>query len=49
MERDATILVIDRALQLGNLSVALTRLRTYINPLPYDIINKLFTQRHETL
>lgn len=40
LERDAAILAISRAIKLGDLSAALTALRSYIASLPYDIITK---------
>lgn len=40
LERDASILVMSRALKRGNLSEALLELRSYIASIPYDIITK---------
>jgi len=40
LERDATILAMSRAVKRGDLSAALTTLRSYIASLPYDIITK---------
>lgn len=40
LERDSTILEMARALKGGNLSAALTQLRSWIASLPYDIITK---------
>ncbi|MCR5395723.1 MAG: ATP-binding protein [Bacteroidales bacterium] len=40
LERDAIVLAMSRALKRGNLSGALTQLRSYIATLPYDIITK---------
>jgi len=40
MERDATILAMARAVKRGDLSAALTELRSYIASIPYDIITK---------
>jgi len=40
LERDAAILAMSRAVKRGDLSTALTSLRSYIASLPYDIITK---------
>ena len=40
MDRDATILAMARALKRGELSAALSELRSYIASLPYDIITR---------
>ncbi len=40
LERDAIVLAMSRALKHGDLSEALTQLRSYIASLPYDIITK---------
>ncbi len=40
LERDAAILAMARAIKRGNLSDALTELRSYIASIPYDIITK---------
>ena len=40
LERDAIVLAMSRALKRGELSEALTQLRSYIASLPYDIITK---------
>ncbi len=40
MERDATILAMTRAVKRGDLSAALTELRSYIASIPYDIITR---------
>lgn len=40
LERDAAILGMARALKKGDLSAALTELRSYIASIPYDIISK---------
>jgi len=40
LERDAAILAVSRAVKRGDLSAALTALRSYIASLPYDIITK---------
>ncbi len=40
LEQNATVLAMSRALKRGDLSEALTQLRSYIASLPYDIITK---------
>ena len=40
LERDANVLYMSRSLKRGDLSEALTQLRSYIASLPYDIITK---------
>ena len=40
LERNSTIRAMSRALKRGNLSAALTELRSYIASLPYDIITR---------
>ena len=40
LERDAIVLAMSRSLKRGDLSEALTQLRSYIASLPYDIITK---------
>ena len=40
LERDAIVLAMSRTLKRGDLSEALTQLRSYIASLPYDIITK---------
>ena len=40
LERNATIISMARALNKGNISAALTELRSYIASLPYDIITR---------
>lgn len=50
LERDALILSISRSLKRGDLSEALTQLRSYIASLPYDIITKkewMFKKKRE--
>ena len=40
LDRDTTILAMSRAFKRGDLSAALTELRSYIASLPYDIITR---------